>query len=63
MQVIKTKLIRIGDDVAFVFDDSFVEQFGLDENSEVDVLVKDGVLFITPDPDDVRRVKPSSMRE
>jgi antitoxin component of MazEF toxin-antitoxin module len=56
-------IIRIGDGVAFVFDDSFVEQFGLDENSEVDVLVKDGVLFITPDPDDVRRAKISNMRD
>ncbi len=61
--MIKTKLIRIGDDVAFVIDESFVEQFGLHENSEVDVLVKDGVLFITPDPDDVRRAKTSNMRE
>jgi antitoxin component of MazEF toxin-antitoxin module len=61
--VIKTKLIRIGDSVAVVIDESFVEQFGLDENSEVDVLVKDGVLFITPDRDVVRRAKTSNMRE
>ena len=61
--MIRTKLIRIGDDVAFIIDEAFLEQFGLDENSEVDVSVNDGVLVITPDRDDVRRAKISNMRE
>jgi antitoxin component of MazEF toxin-antitoxin module len=60
--VIRTKLIRIGDDVAFIIDEAFLEQFGLDENSEVDVSVNDGVI-ITPDRDGTRRAKISSMRE
>ena len=61
--MVKTKLIRIGDSVAVVIDESFVEQFGLDENSEVEFSVNDGVLIITPDRDDVRRAKTSNMRE
>lgn len=61
--MIKTKLIRIDESIALVIDEQFLQQFGFDENSEVDVSVNDGVLVITPDRDDVRRAKVSIMRE
>jgi antitoxin component of MazEF toxin-antitoxin module len=53
--MMKTKLIRAGDTVALVIDEAFVEQLGLDENSEVELSVRDGSLIIAPIKDDSRR--------
>ena len=44
----KTKLTRIGDDIALVLDQTLLEQLGIDENSEVELETSGEVLVITP---------------
>jgi antitoxin component of MazEF toxin-antitoxin module len=62
--VMKTKLIRAGDSVALILDEALLEQHGLDENSEVELSVRDGSLIITPIHDDSRRRRiEDSMKE
>ena len=43
-----TKLTRINDELGFVLDDSIVERFGIDENSEVVVTLSDEGIFLKP---------------
>jgi antitoxin component of MazEF toxin-antitoxin module len=42
------KLIRVGDELAVVLDKAMLEELGIDENTEVDVSIKDDVLVVTP---------------
>ncbi len=44
----KTKLTRIGNDVALVLDEPLLEELGLDENSEVEISTNGDVLVMTP---------------
>jgi len=44
----KTKLTRIGDDVALMLDPSILEELGLDENSEVELTTDGDSLVIMP---------------
>jgi antitoxin component of MazEF toxin-antitoxin module len=45
---VRTRLTRIGDDVALVLDETMLDQLGVDETSEVEVSASGNVLTITP---------------
>jgi len=44
----RTRLTRIGDDVALPLDRALLEQLDLDEHSEVELSVERGVLVVEP---------------
>ena len=44
----KTKLTRIGDDIALVLDRPLLDELGLDESSEIEVSTNGDVLVMTP---------------
>lgn len=48
----RKKLTRIGGEVALVLDAPLLEQFGLNESSEVELSTNGDVLIVTPIPDD-----------
>jgi antitoxin component of MazEF toxin-antitoxin module len=48
------KLVRIGDNVALILDDTLLEQIGLDANSEVELSTRGRVLIVTPKGDAAR---------
>ena len=45
-----TKLTRVGDDVLLIFEQDLVDQFDLDEDSEVEVSTDGRVVIIKPRP-------------
>jgi len=53
----KKKLTRTGNSVALVLDKPFLEELGLDEESEVEVSTDGQILVITPERDPARQRK------
>jgi antitoxin MazE len=53
----KTKLTRIGDDIALVLDRPLLDELGLDESSEIEVSTNGDVLVMTPLREPGRRLK------
>jgi antitoxin component of MazEF toxin-antitoxin module len=53
----RKKLTRIEQGVALVLDEALLAQLGLDESSEVELLVRDGTLVVVPETERDRRLR------
>lgn len=55
----RKKLARIEQGLALVLDDQLLAHLGLDENSEVELVVRDGVLVVVPETERDRMFRES----
>lgn len=55
----KKKLTRVEAGVALILEEALLEQLGLDENSEVDITMRDGVLVMIPETERQRAFRES----
>ena len=56
----RKKLTRIEQGVAIVLDEALLTPLGLDEKSEVELLVRDGTLVVVPETERDRRFREST---